>query len=81
VFLPPTVAERLVRDQPRYRESRSYVRPDGRRASVITGDNNLGAVSVRLADGVVLHQLLARRGRRTMRNTAELSIAPATDGG
>jgi PhoD-like phosphatase len=80
VFLPPTVAERLIRDQPpHYRETRSYVRPGGRRASVITGDNNLGAVSVRLADGVVLHQLLARRNGNTIRNTAELSIAPATD--
>jgi hypothetical protein len=80
VFLPPTVAGRLIHDQPpRYRETRSYVRPAGRRASVITGDNNLGAVSVRLADGVVLHQLLARRAGTTIRNTAELSIAPAAD--
>jgi hypothetical protein len=80
VFLAPTVAEQLVRDQPPiYEETRSYVRPDNHRASVITGDNNIGAVSVRLRDGVVVHQLLARRDGTTRPLTAELSIAPATD--
>jgi hypothetical protein len=80
VFLAPTVADRLAGDQPpHYRETRSYVRPDSRRASVITGDNNIGAVSVRLRDGVVVHQLLARRDGTTARHTAELSTAPTTD--
>jgi hypothetical protein len=80
VFLAPSVAEQLVRDQPPiYEETRSYVRPDHHRASVITGDNNIGAVSVRLRDGVVVHQLLARRDGTTRRLTAELSIAPADD--
>jgi hypothetical protein len=49
VFLPPTLAERLIPDQPpHYKETRSYVGPDGRRTHVITGDNNLGAVSLRI---------------------------------
>jgi hypothetical protein len=34
---------------------------------------------VRLRDGVVVHQLLARRDGTTARHTAELSIAPAAD--
>ena len=80
VFLAPTVAERLVGDQPpHYQETRSYVRPDSRRAGVITGDNNIGAVSVRPREGVVVHQLLARRDGTTARHTAELSTAPTTD--
>jgi hypothetical protein len=80
VFLAPTVAEKLVGDRPPlYEETRRYVRPDGRRATVITGDNNIGAVSVRLGDGVVVHQLLARRDGGTRRLTAELSTAPPAD--
>jgi hypothetical protein len=46
---------------------------------VITGDNNIGAVSVRLRDGVVVHQLLARRDGTTRRLTAELAIAPPAE--
>jgi hypothetical protein len=75
VFLAPALADKLEPDAPpRFQETRSYVRPDTRRAGVIVGDDNLGAVSLR--DGVVVHQLLARRAGATIRHTVRLSIPP-----
>ena len=61
MFLTPTLAEKLIPDQPPdYKETHSYVSPDSRRIGLIVGDNNLGAVSLRMRDGVVAHRLLAR---------------------
>jgi hypothetical protein len=77
VFLPPTLAEKLISDQPPdYKESRSYAGPDSRRISVITGDNNVGAVCLRTQDGAVVHRLLARRAGTTTPHTVRLSIQP-----
>ena len=79
VFLPPTLAKRVAAQQPpRFQETRSYVRPDGHRTRVVVGDNNVGLVSVRPRDGVVVHRLLARRAGRTMPHTASLPLWSAT---
>jgi hypothetical protein len=51
------------------------VRPDGQLTRVVVGDNNVGLVSVRLCDGVVVHRLLARAGK-TMPHTASLPLRP-----
>jgi hypothetical protein len=78
VFLTPTLAELIAADQPPcFEETRRYVRPDGRRTGVVVGDNNVGLVSLRLRDGVVVHRLLAHRAGRTMPHTASLSLRPA----
>ncbi|HEY2960260.1 MAG TPA: hypothetical protein VGM21_18940 [Actinomycetota bacterium] len=75
VLLPPTVADRLGPEPPpQFEEKRSYVRLDGHRARVVVGDNNVGLVTVRLRDGVVVHRLLARRAGRTMPHTATLRL-------
>jgi hypothetical protein len=77
VFLTPTLAEKLIPDQPPdYKETRSYVSPDSRRTGLIIGDNNLGAVSLRMRDGVVAHRLLARRAGTTTPHTVRLPIQP-----
>jgi hypothetical protein len=77
VFLTPTLAEKLIPDQPPdYKETRSYVSPDSRRIGLIVGDNNLGAVSLRMRDGVAAHRLLARRAGTTTPHTVGLSIQP-----
>jgi len=52
------------------------VSPDSRRTGLIIGDNNLGAVSVRMRDGVVAHRLLARRAGTTTPHTVRLPIQP-----
>ena len=79
VFLAPTLAEKLVPDQPPdCQETRSYLRPDSRRGCVITGDSNLGEVSLRLRDGVIVHRLLARRAGATSPRTVRLPIQPVT---
>jgi hypothetical protein len=76
VFLIPTLAEKLIPDQPPdYVETRSYVPPDNRRSSVVA-DNNVGAVCVRMRDGVVVHRLLARRAGTTTPHTVRLPIQP-----
>jgi hypothetical protein len=78
VFLTPTLAERIAAEQPpRFEETRTYVRPDGHRTQVVVGDNNVGLVSVRPRDGVVVHRLLARRAGRTMPHTASLPLQSA----
>ncbi len=75
VFLTPTMAERIAAEQPPFfEETRSYVRADGHRPRVVVGDNNIGLVSVRLRDGVVVHRLLARRAGRTMPHTASFPL-------
>jgi hypothetical protein len=77
VFLARTVAERIAAEQPpRFEEARSYVRPDGRRTGAVVGDNNVGLVTVRPRDGVVVQRLLARRAGRTTPHTATLSLRP-----
>jgi hypothetical protein len=77
VFLAPGLAEKLIPDQPpHYKETRSYVGPDGRRTRLIIGDNNLGAVSLRMQDGAVAHRLLARRAGTTTPHTVRLPIQP-----
>jgi hypothetical protein len=79
VFLTPVLAGRIAADQPpSFEEVRSYVRPDGHRSRVVVGDNNVGLVSVRLDDGVVVQRLLARRGGRTTPYTASVPLRPAT---
>jgi PhoD-like phosphatase len=78
VFLTPTLAERIAAEQPPcFEETRSYVRTDGHRHRVVIGDNNVGLVSVRLRDGVVVHRLLVRRAGRTMPHTASLTLRSA----
>jgi hypothetical protein len=78
VFLTPTLAERIAAEQPpHFEETRSYVRPDAHRTRVVVGDNNVGLVSVRLPDGVVVHRLLARRAGRTTAHTATLPLRSA----
>ncbi|HEX6674732.1 MAG TPA: hypothetical protein VF486_06880 [Actinomycetes bacterium] len=78
VFLTPALAERIAAEQPpRFEETRSYVRPDAHRTRVVVGDNNVGLVSVRLPDGVVVHRLLARRAGRTTAHTASLPLGSA----
>jgi len=78
VFLTPTLAERIAAEQPpRFEETRSYVRPDAHRTRVVVGDNNVGLVSVRLPDGVVVHRLLARRAGTTTPHTASLPLRSA----
>ena len=82
MFLSPALAERIAPDQPPdVEETRSYVRPDGERSRVVVGDNNVGLVSVRVRDGVVVHRLLARHGGRTVPYTASLSLRPAEGAG
>jgi hypothetical protein len=78
VFLTPTLAERVAAEQPpRLEETRRYVRPDGHRTRVVVGDNNVGLVSVRPRDGVVVHRLLARHAGRTLPHTASLPLRSA----
>jgi hypothetical protein len=78
VFLAPTLAEPIAAEQPpRLEETRRYVHPDDHRTRVVIGDNNVGLVSVRLRDGVVVHRLLARRAGTTMPHTASLSLRSA----
>ena len=77
VFLAPTLAGRVAADQPPpLKETRAYVRPDGLRTRVVVGDNNVGLVSVRPGDGVVVHRLLARQAGRTVPHTASLQLWP-----
>jgi hypothetical protein len=75
VVLPPTLAGRIIPEQPPdFEETRSYVRPDGRGTGVIVGDNNLGAVCLRAGDDTVVHRLLARRDGATIPRTARLPV-------
>jgi hypothetical protein len=71
VFLPPALARRLgITQRPDYRESRTYIRPAGP-ASVLTGENNIGSVTV---DGHKITHILLSRGQRTTAHRAELDL-------
>jgi hypothetical protein len=75
VFLPPALARRLgISQRPDYREIRTYIRPP-RPASVLTGENNIGSVTV---DGHKITHVLLSRGQRTTAHRAELNLSPAT---
>jgi len=76
VFLPPTLARQLgISQPPEYRESRTYIRPAGPSTSVLTGENNIGSVTVDRHN--VTHVLLSR-GQVTTAHPAELDLSPAT---
>jgi hypothetical protein len=76
VFLPPTLARQLgISQPPEYRESRTYIRPAGPSSSVLTGENNIGSVTVDRHN--VTHVLLSR-GQVTTAHAAELDLSPAT---
>jgi hypothetical protein len=65
VFLAPRRARQLgIEEPPDYQETRTYVRPEGRNASILVGENNVGLVSV--GPSGVVHQL---HGRRTADKT------------
>jgi hypothetical protein len=71
VFLPPALAGRLgIRQRPDYREVRTYIRPAGP-ASVLTGENNIGSVTV---DGHKITHILLSSGQRTTAHRAELDL-------
>ena len=71
VFLPPGLAGRLgISQRPDYREVRTYIRPAGP-ASVLTGENNVGSVTV---DGHKITHILLSRGQRTTAHRAELDL-------
>ena len=80
VFLAPAVAERVGTSVPPcYEETRSYLIPEGRRASALVGESNVGAVTLR--GGEVTHRLLARAAGRTRELTVRLKLAPLRPGG
>jgi hypothetical protein len=73
VFLPPALARRLgISQRPDYREVRTYIRPP-RPASVLTGENNIGSVTV---DGHKITHVLLSRGQRTTAHRTELNLSP-----
>jgi hypothetical protein len=72
VFLSPPLAQQLgIRVPPDYREVRTYIRPEGPAPSVLTGDNNIGLVTV--AGHKVTHTLLSKVGG-TLARRAELDL-------
>ena len=73
VFLAPRDVRLLGIDQaPDFRERRLYVRPRGRMASILVGENNTGLVSL-LGDRVT-HRLLSRSSEGTTEHVAEMSF-------
>jgi len=76
VFLPPALARQLgISQHPDYREIRTYIRPAGPSSSVLTGENNIGSVTV--DRNKVTHVLLSR-GPGTTAHPAELDLSPGT---
>ncbi len=77
VFLPPGLARRLrISRRPDYREIRSYIRPAGPSSSVLTGENNVGSVTV--DNHKISHVLLSPAqspGRSSIAHTAELDLS------
>lgn len=73
VFLAPRRARRMgITQPPDLRESRRYVRPDGHKASVVVGDNNIGLVTL---DGdTVTHELYTRPGGETRVHRATVHL-------
>jgi hypothetical protein len=73
VFLSPRRAEELgVSQEPDYRESRVYVKPEGRSSSVLIGENNVGLVSVE--GSKIEHRILGREGDKTVEHIASLDL-------
>jgi hypothetical protein len=74
VFLPPALARQLgITQRPDYRETRTYIRPAGPSPSVLTGENNIGSVTV---DGQKVTHVLLSRGPGTTAHPAELDLSP-----
>jgi hypothetical protein len=74
VFLPPVLARQLgIIQRPDYRETRTYIRPGGPSSSVLTGENNIGSVTV---DGHKVTHVLLSRGQGTAAHPAELDLSP-----
>jgi hypothetical protein len=73
VFLAPRDLRLLgIEHPPDYRECRIYVRPEGRRRSILIGENNVGLVSI-TRDGVV-HRVLSRGRTRTNLHRAQIDF-------
>jgi hypothetical protein len=74
VFLPPALARQLgITQRPDYRETRTYIKPTGPSSSVLTGENNIGSVTV---DGHKVTHVLLSRGQDTTAHPAELDLSP-----
>lgn len=75
VFLAPRDVKVLgIEQRPDFRERRVYVRPRGRRASILVGENNMGLVSIQ--GERVTHTLLARGKGGTREHTATMWTDP-----
>jgi hypothetical protein len=75
VFLPPALAHQLgITQQPDYREIRTYIRPAGPSSSLLTGENNIGSVTVDRHR--VTHVLLSRGQGITTAHPAEVDLSP-----
>jgi hypothetical protein len=73
VFLRPTLKRQLgISQPPDYRESRIYITSAGPSASVLTGENNIGSVTV---DGHKITHVLLSRGTGTTAQAAELDLS------
>ncbi len=73
VFLTPALARHLrISHRPDYREIRTYIRPPGPSSSVLTGENNIGSVTV---DRHKITHLLLSPGQRTTAHPAELDLS------
>ena len=72
VFLSPRLGARLSEEEPRYSESRRYLRPIDRRKSVLVGENNVGVVTI-TADSVE-HRILGRVDGRTRTHTVRFPL-------
>ena len=79
VFLPPALAHQLgITQRPDYRESRTYIRPTSPSSSVLTGENNIGSVTI---DKHKVTHVLLSRGQGTAAHPAELDLSrPSTAG-
>jgi hypothetical protein len=78
VFLGPKRMTVLrIEQDPEYRERRSYVRPEEPRSSYLTGENNIGVVSIR--EHEVVHCLLSSREGEPRPRTATITIEPRTE--
>jgi hypothetical protein len=76
VFLPPALARQLeITQRPDYREIRTYIRPAGPSSSLLTGENNIGSVTV---DGHTVTHVLLSRGQGTTAYPAELDLSPVS---
>jgi hypothetical protein len=75
VFLPPALTRQLgITQRPDYLETRTYIRPAGPSSSLLTGENNIGSVTV---DRHKVTHVLLSRGQGTTAHPAELDLSPA----